>query len=60
MHCGLDEMVIEVDGTVPLRCNDYYSEVVFGNIEDSTIEEVWRQKRYSNVRKKLKTWKIRF
>lgn len=58
MYCSLDKMIIRADGTVPLCCNDYYNEVTFGNVNDNSIDEIWKSKTYCNVRRKLKHGKF--
>lgn len=58
LYCSLNKMIIRADGTVPLCCNDYYNEVTFGNINDNTIVEIWKNELYGNVRRNLKHGKF--
>ncbi|VVB78749.1 Radical SAM superfamily protein [uncultured archaeon] len=43
-------MVVHFDGNVPLCGCDYNNKVLFGNIYDSTIQEVWQSKKFQDLR----------
>lgn len=38
------------NGDVILCCNDYSKKVVLGNLNNSTIKEIWNNKQYSKIR----------
>jgi radical SAM protein with 4Fe4S-binding SPASM domain len=43
-------LVVLSDGRVPLCCLDYNADVSMGDLNQSTIEEVWRGAKFQNVR----------
>lgn len=45
------DMVISVNGDVPLCCNDYENKVILGNIKKQSIKEIWGGKRLACIRK---------
>ena len=49
----LYEMVISFDGHVLLCCHDMAREVVLGNLNDSTISEIWNGERFLAVFNKI-------
>lgn len=42
-------MVISFDGDVLLCCHDMAREIVLGNLEQSTIYEVWNGKKFQDI-----------
>lgn len=44
------QLTIDCEGNVVLCCNDYNSNVVFGNISTSEISSIWNDKYYKKVR----------
>lgn len=46
-------LVITYNGEVPLCCQDYNSTIVFGNVKETPLLEIWRSKRFKDMRKKL-------
>jgi radical SAM protein with 4Fe4S-binding SPASM domain len=55
--CGTErllyEMVISFDGHVLLCCHDMAREVVLGNLNDSTISEIWNGEKFLSVFNKI-------
>lgn len=49
-----DIVTIDVDGNVILCCNDYFSSVIFGNIRNENLLDVWNKSDYKKLRKQLK------
>lgn len=49
----IERMHILADGSVVICCQDWRKEVIMGNINNNTIEEVWNGKRYNEVRKSI-------
>ena len=45
----LHQMVISFSGEVVLCCNDMSREIIVGNLNDSTIYEVWNGKIFQNI-----------
>lgn len=45
--------VIDKDGKMLICCNDYFRETAVGNIMNNTILEIWNNKDYKKLRKKL-------
>jgi radical SAM protein with 4Fe4S-binding SPASM domain len=46
-------LVITYNGDIPLCCQDYNSEVVFGNVKEQSLMEIWKSPRFTAMRKKL-------
>jgi radical SAM protein with 4Fe4S-binding SPASM domain len=42
---------ILANGDVILCCNDYSKKIILGNVNESSIKEIWNSKKYQNVRK---------
>ena len=38
------------NGDVILCCNDYSKKVILGNVNNSTIKEIWNSKQYQTIR----------
>ncbi len=53
-YCNPNLMIIRADGTVNLCCNDYYNEVVFGNVNRESIEEIWNSPKFRKVRSMIR------
>ena len=57
--CGTErvlfEMVVSFNGDVLLCCHDMAREVILGNLNDSTIYEVWNGERFQNILKAIYT-----
>jgi len=55
--CAYDwitRIVINYEGDVILCCNDYFSEVKFGNIRENKLIEIWMDKTYRSIREDLR------
>lgn len=52
----LHNMIIGIDGTIPLCCMDYKRQYVLGNILNREIEDILRSKRY--VKEKMKIFQV--
>ncbi|MDP1729379.1 MAG: SPASM domain-containing protein [archaeon] len=48
-----NSVVIDVDGNVILCCNDYLSTIKFGNVKKEKLIDIWKSKRYTDIRKDL-------
>lgn len=48
-----DIFLIDYQGNVILCCNDYFSNIKFGNIKDESILEVWNKKEFKKIRNEL-------
>jgi radical SAM protein with 4Fe4S-binding SPASM domain len=46
----LAEFIILWNGDVLLCCNDYSKKLVLGNVNDSSIKEIWNGKEYQKIR----------
>ncbi|MDB3873563.1 SPASM domain-containing protein [Pelagibacteraceae bacterium] len=44
-------MFVHPDGVVTPCCNDSFRELKMGNINKNSIEEIWQNKKYQNIRK---------
>ena len=47
-------VVITAKGDVVLCCNDYHSSVVFGNVKNEALVDIWKSKRYKLIRHQLR------
>lgn len=47
------EMTISYNGNVVLCCQDWSLESVMGNVNESTLDEIWYGKRYRDIRNNL-------
>lgn len=54
-NCTLPKknVVVDFDGNVILCCNDYFSTIKFGNLNEKSIMDVWDSDSYKNFRKNL-------
>lgn len=50
---GTENLVIDYDGNIILCCNDYFSSVKFGNVQNEKISEIWNKSAYKKIRKEL-------
>lgn len=46
--------IIDKDGNMLVCCNDYFRELKVGNIMENNIMQIWNDKNYKNLRKKLR------
>lgn len=46
------DLVVNWDGTVPLCCLDTENEIILGNLNENTIQEIWKGEKLNNIRKK--------
>ena len=49
-----EEMVITADGRVSLCCQDHFFEEKMGNVNESSLEDIWNGPSFQRIRKKLK------
>lgn len=49
----IPRIVINYEGDIILCCNDYFSEVKFGNINEKKLIEIWMDRTYRNIREDL-------
>lgn len=49
----LDCLIVNVDGDVVLCCNDYFSTVTYGNVNDMSIKEIWDSPKYRDDRQRI-------
>ncbi|MCR4933655.1 MAG: radical SAM protein [Lachnospiraceae bacterium] len=47
------QLIVRPDGKVSLCCNDPYGKMTLGDLNVSSIKDVWYGKEYSDVRKKI-------
>jgi radical SAM protein with 4Fe4S-binding SPASM domain len=47
-------LVVDWQGQVVLCCNDYQSEVVFGNVRDQNLIDIWHSPEFVRVRRELR------
>ena len=47
-------LVIDYAGNVGLCCNDYFSTIKFGNINNQKLVDIWNSQKYKDIRKQLK------
>lgn len=47
-------VVIDYKGDVVLCCNDYLGSVIFGNVEDKSLVEIWKSEKYKLIRNQLR------
>jgi len=52
-NCINSWFLIHTNGKVVLCCQDWFQEVVLGNMNSQTINEVWNEKRYLNTLNKV-------
>jgi len=48
---------IRSNGDVIICCNDYSNQMILGNINNSTIKEIWNSEKYNKIRKQLRNKK---
>lgn len=53
-------IVLDYKGNVILCCNDYYTQHIFGNINDTHILEIWNNKQFSDVRRDLRNGRFEY
>ncbi len=55
-ECSLPSSDLTVDwrGNVILCCNDYFSSVKFGNVENESLVEIWNKDNFKKMRRDLK------
>ncbi|HAX75713.1 MAG TPA: hypothetical protein DCY88_07740 [Cyanobacteria bacterium UBA11372] len=46
-------LVIKASGDIVICCADMYGDIVLGNIEQASLEEIWFSDRFRSIRKKL-------
>ncbi len=46
-----NELVVAADGRVPLCCMDYDLKYVIGNVQESSLESIWKNRRINFIRK---------
>lgn len=46
------EMLINWDGTVSLCCQDIDGEVILGDVNNESIQKIWQNKKYQQIRQK--------
>lgn len=47
------QMIIRPDGTVGKCCNDPFSKMTLGDLNNQTLREIWRGKAYQELRKEM-------
>lgn len=47
-------LVIDYAGNVILCCNDYHGHVKFGNLNNSSLVDIWKNEKYKEVRNQLR------
>lgn len=53
-YCHLvNQITFDYTGNAVLCCNDYSSSLIFGNIMDKEVNEIWENKEYVTVRNKI-------
>lgn len=52
-HIPMYSLTVKLDGTVIMCCEDWLESKVFGNVFDSSIQEVWNSFELKEVREKL-------
>jgi len=50
----LPEVAIDYNGDLILCCQDYFSSVKFGNLENDRLIDIWRKPNYRRLRKNIK------
>jgi radical SAM protein with 4Fe4S-binding SPASM domain len=50
----IDPLAINYKGDVIICCNDYFGEVVFGNLEKEKIIDIWNKTNFRQIRQQLK------
>jgi radical SAM protein with 4Fe4S-binding SPASM domain len=54
--CAYPNTAVHIDyqGNVVLCCNDYHSSVIFGNLKNEKLINIWNKESYKRLRKELK------
>lgn len=47
-------VIVDWEGNVILCCNDYFSEIKFGNLKTKNLLDIWNSDSYRNIRRELK------
>jgi cyclic pyranopterin phosphate synthase len=47
-------LAIDYEGNIILCCNDYHSTIIFGNLRNNSLIEIWNSEPYRNSRNQLK------
>ena len=50
---GHYDLNINYKGDVLLCCNDYHGKIVFGNVKDEKIMDIWKKPHYQKIRKEV-------
>lgn len=50
---AVNQATIDYQGNMVLCCNDYSSTIKFGNIKENDLYEIWRHKKYIQIRKEI-------
>ena len=55
-RCYLASAIFLVDyaGNVILCCNDYFSNIIMGNLENESILEIWHKEKFKKLRENLR------
>lgn len=53
-HLVYQSAVINSDGTVIPCCNDLYSDYIMGNVFKEKLKNIWKNKKYQTLRKKIR------
>jgi 2-deoxy-scyllo-inosamine dehydrogenase (SAM-dependent) len=56
LNCGLpsSDLTIDWEGNAILCCNDYFSSVKFGNVNNESFLKIWNKNNFRKLRKDLK------
>jgi len=49
-----NSLLIDYAGNIVLCCNDYFSTIKFGNLNNESILEIWNKKNFKKIRQDLK------
>ncbi|MGI6655815.1 MAG: radical SAM/SPASM domain-containing protein [Desulfobulbus sp.] len=52
-------VAIDADGNVILCCHDYHSTVIFGNLGEQSLRDIWFDPRYRTLRRELRQRRYR-
>ncbi|MHA1381578.1 MAG: radical SAM/SPASM domain-containing protein [Candidatus Helarchaeota archaeon] len=54
-----DNMIIDYKGNVILCCNDYFSSIIFGNLNEDSILQIWNKSNYKRIREETRKGKYK-
>lgn len=52
--CDLNQLTIKANGDVAICCHDYFGKVIFGNVGNEKLIDIWNKPQFKQIRKNLR------